>query len=99
MCIARAIVKRPTIYIFDDSFSALDNKTEAKVREALKDETKDATVIIVAQKVSTVLTADQIVVLSDKGTIAGIGTHQELLKSCEVYQEIVYSQIPKEEAV
>ncbi|HOK16443.1 MAG TPA: ABC transporter ATP-binding protein [Defluviitoga tunisiensis] len=99
LCIARAIVKRPTIYIFDDSFSALDNKTEAKVREALKDETKDATVIIVAQKVSTVLTADQIVVLSDKGTIAGIGTHQELLKSCEVYQEIVYSQIPKEEAV
>lgn len=99
LCIARAIVKRPTIYIFDDSFSALDNKTEAKVREALKDETKDASVIIVAQKVSTVLTADQIVVLSDKGTIAGIGTHQELLKSCEVYQEIVYSQIPKEEAV
>ncbi len=99
LCIARAIVKRPTIYIFDDSFSALDNKTEAKVREALKDETKDATVIIVAQKVSTVLTADQIVVLSDKGTIAGIGTHQELLKSCEVYQEIVFSQIPKEEAV
>ncbi len=99
LCIARAIVKRPTIYIFDDSFSALDNKTEAKVRKALNDETKDATVIIVAQKVSTVLTADQIVVLSDKGTIVGIGTHQELLKSCEVYQEIVYSQIPKEEAV
>lgn len=99
LCIARAIVKRPKIYIFDDSFSALDNKTEAKVRRALKDETKDATVIIVAQKVSTVLTADQIVVLNDKGTIAGIGTHQELLKSCEVYQEIVYSQIPKEEAV
>ncbi|HOB15457.1 MAG TPA: ABC transporter ATP-binding protein [Defluviitoga sp.] len=97
LCIARAIVKRPKIYIFDDSFSALDNRTEAKVRTALKDETKDATVIIVAQKVSTVLTADQIIVLSDKGTIVGIGTHQELLKTCEVYQEIVYSQIPKEE--
>lgn len=96
LSIARALIRRPEIYIFDDSFSALDFKTDAKLRAALKGETKDSTVIIVAQRVSTVMDADRIIVL-DEGRIAGIGTHRELLKSCEVYKEIVSSQLSEEE--
>ncbi|SHE29645.1 ABC transporter ATP-binding protein [Alkalibacter saccharofermentans] len=95
LSIARALVKRPDIYIFDDSFSALDFKTDYKVRKALKDETKDATVIIIAQRVGTVMDADRIIVL-DKGKITGTGKHEDLLKSCSVYQEIVSSQMEKE---
>lgn len=96
LSIARALIRRPEIYIFDDSFSALDFKTDAKLRGALKGETKESTVIIVAQRVSTVMDADRIIVL-DEGRIAGIGTHRELLKSCEVYKEIVSSQLSEEE--
>lgn len=96
LSIARAIVRNPEIYIFDDSFSALDFKTDAKLRAALKDETKDSTVIIVAQRVSTVMDADRIIVL-DEGTISGVGTHKELLENCEVYKEIVSSQLSEEE--
>ncbi|MGE8203579.1 ABC transporter ATP-binding protein [Heyndrickxia sp. NPDC080065] len=96
LSIARALVRKPDIYIFDDSFSALDYKTDAKLRAALKDETKNATVVIVAQRVSTVVDADRIIVL-DKGEIAGIGTHQELLDNNEVYREIVESQFQEEE--
>lgn len=96
LSIARALVKKPEIYIFDDSFSALDFKTDAKLRTALKSETKHATVIIVAQRVTTVLDADQIIVL-DKGQISGIGKHRELLKTCGVYREIVSSQLSEEE--
>jgi ATP-binding cassette, subfamily B, multidrug efflux pump len=94
--IARALVRRPEIYIFDDSFSALDFKTDSKLRAALKKETLDATVLIVAQRVSTVMDADQIIVL-DEGRIAGIGTHHELMGSSEVYREIVSSQLSLEE--
>lgn len=96
LSIARALVGKPEIYIFDDSFSALDFKTDAKLRAALKGETKDATVIIVAQRVSTVMDADRIIVL-DEGKIVGIGTHKELLNSSEVYREIVSSQLSEEE--
>lgn len=96
LSIARALVRRPSIYVFDDSFSALDFKTDAKLRAALRCETTDATVIIVAQRVSTVMDADQIVVLDD-GRIAGIGNHQELMATCEVYREIVSSQLSEEE--
>lgn len=96
LAIARALVKKPEIYIFDDSFSALDFKTDANLREALKGETKDAAVLIVAQRISTILNADQIIVL-DNGKIAGIGRHKELLENCEVYKEIVYSQLSEEE--
>lgn len=96
LSIARALVRKPDIYIFDDSFSALDYKTDAKLRAALKDETKESTVIIVAQRVSTVLQADRIIVL-DKGVVAGIGTHRELLERNEVYREIVESQLSEEE--
>ncbi len=96
LAIARAIVRKPEIYIFDDSFSALDFKTEASLRDALSRETKEATVIIVAQRVSTIMTADRIIVL-DKGQAVGIGRHEELLKKCEVYREIVHSQLSKEE--
>ncbi|HHW45504.1 MAG TPA: ABC transporter ATP-binding protein [Clostridiales bacterium] len=94
--IARAIVRRPDIYIFDDSFSALDYKTDAALRKNLVKEIKDAIVLIIAQRVSTVLNADQIIVLSE-GEIAGIGTHSELYSSCEVYREIVLSQLSEEE--
>lgn len=90
--IARAIVKEPKIYIFDDSFSALDYKTDAVLRRELAKKTKDATVFIVAQRISTILHADQIIVL-EEGKIAGIGTHQELMKNCEVYKEIAASQL------
>ncbi len=96
LSIARALVRRPDVYVFDDSFSALDFKTDAKLRAALKHETEKATVIIVAQRVNTVMDADQIVVL-DEGEVAGIGTHQELLATCSVYQEIVKSQLTEEE--
>ncbi|ABR48335.1 ABC transporter, transmembrane region [Alkaliphilus metalliredigens QYMF] len=96
LSIARALVRRPEIYLFDDSFSALDFKTDSKLRGALKNETKNATQIIVAQRVTTIIDADQIIVL-DKGQIAGIGTHKELLKTCDVYREIVSSQLSEEE--
>jgi len=96
LSIARAIAKNPEIYVFDDSFSALDLKTDAALRKALRDEIKDSTVIIVAQRISTVIHADQILVLDD-GKIVGKGTHQELLKNCEVYKQIALSQLSKEE--
>ncbi|MDO4535826.1 MAG: ABC transporter ATP-binding protein [Clostridium perfringens] len=94
--IARAIYKRPEIYIFDDSFSALDYKTDRNLRLELRKETKDATNIIVAQRIGTIKNADKIIVL-DEGEIVGMGTHKELLKSCKVYREIAYSQLSKEE--
>ena len=96
LSIARALVKNAPIYIFDDSFSALDFKTDAALRKALKEYTSDSTMLIVAQRVSTIMQADQIIVL-DEGRIAGIGTHQELLKDCPVYYEIASSQLSKEE--
>jgi ATP-binding cassette subfamily B protein len=96
LSIARALVRKPSIYLFDDSFSALDFKTDARLRAALKDETTEATVIIVAQRVSTVMDADRIIVL-DEGKVAGIGNHKELMKSSEVYREIVSSQLSEEE--
>ena len=96
LSIARAIAKKPEIFIFDDSFSALDFKTDSQLRKALKEHTKDATTIIVAQRISTILHADQIIVLDD-GTMAGIGTHKELMKNCEVYRQIAMSQLSEEE--
>jgi ATP-binding cassette subfamily B protein len=96
LAIARALVKRPDVYVFDDSFSALDFRTDARLRAALARELGDATVIIVAQRVGTILHADQIVVL-DEGRIAGIGTHDELMRTCETYREIVLSQVTEEE--
>lgn len=97
LAIGRALARKPSIYIFDDSFSALDFKTDAKLRAALQSETTRATMIIVAQRVSTIMDANQIIVL-DEGRIAGIGTHSELMKTCEVYQEIVASQLSEEES-
>jgi len=96
LSIARALVRNPEIYVFDDTFSALDFKTDAQLRAALKRETLDSTVLIVAQRVSTVMDADQIIVL-DEGRIAGIGTHRALMRSSEVYREIVTSQLSMEE--
>ncbi|KKO54685.1 ABC transporter ATP-binding protein [Paenibacillus sp. DMB20] len=96
LSIARALVRRPEIYVFDDSFSALDFKTDAKLRAALKQETTESSVLIVAQRVSTVMDADRIIVL-DEGKVAGIGTHAELMDSCTVYREIVSSQLSEEE--
>jgi ATP-binding cassette subfamily B protein len=96
LSIARALAKHPEIYIFDDSFSALDFKTDAKLRQALKKETKEDTVLIVAQRVTTVMDADRIMVL-DGGKMVGMGTHQDLIKTCEVYREIVASQLSEEE--
>ncbi|MFF2017987.1 ABC transporter ATP-binding protein [Paenibacillus sp. NPDC058177] len=96
LSIARALVRRPEVYLFDDSFSALDFKTDAKLRAALKGETTESTVLIVAQRVSTVMDADRIIVL-DEGRIAGTGTHRELLENSEVYREIVSSQLSEEE--
>lgn len=97
LCIARAIVKKADCYIFDDSFSALDFVTDARLRTALKENLENASVLIVAQRVGTIIDADKIIVL-DKGEIAGIGTHKELLANCEVYKDIVASQFSEEEA-
>ncbi|MEU1547477.1 ABC transporter ATP-binding protein [Nocardia sp. NPDC005745] len=97
LAIARALVKKPRVYLFDDSFSALDVATDARLREALKPETSDASVLIVAQRIATIRDADQIVVLED-GAIAGIGTHEQLLRDCSEYREIVESQLSAEEA-
>lgn len=96
LSIARAVAKHPEIYIFDDSFSALDYKTDAALRQALKRETSEATTLIVAQRISTILHADKIMVL-DNGAVAGCGTHKELMESCEVYRQIARSQLSEEE--
>ena len=96
LSIARAIARDPEIYIFDDSFSALDYQTDAKLRTELKRYTKDATILIVAQRIGTIINADKIIVL-DKGECVGIGTHKELLKKCDIYKEIALSQLSKEE--
>jgi ATP-binding cassette subfamily B protein len=98
LAIARALAKRPEIYIFDDALSALDFKTDATLRKALKKETAEATMLIVTQRVSTVMGAEQIVVL-DEGRVAGIGTHKELMETCEVYREIASSQMSREELI
>ena len=92
----RAIAKDPEIFIFDDSFSALDFKTDSTLRKALKEHTKEATTIIVAQRISTIIHADQILVLDD-GKIVGKGTHEELLKNCDVYMQIAQSQLSARE--
>ncbi len=97
LAIARAVVRDPRVYLFDDSFSALDYATDAALRAALKPRTRHSAVIVVAQRVATIRYADQIVVL-DEGRVVGTGTHAELLESCETYQEIVYSQLSVEEA-
>jgi ATP-binding cassette subfamily B protein len=97
LCIARALVVKPEIYLFDDSFSALDLATDARLRAALRPHTRDATVVIVAQRVSTITDADQIVVL-EGGGIVGVGTHEELLEGCPTYREIVESQLSAKEA-
>jgi ATP-binding cassette subfamily B protein len=91
LAIARALVRKPEVYLFDDAFSALDLSTDARLRQALRPITREATVIVVAQRVSTIIDADHIVVLED-GLVVGLGTHDELLASCETYQEIVESQ-------
>ena len=96
LSIARAVLKRPEIYVFDDAFSALDVATDARLRVALAERTHDATVLIVAQRVSTIRTADQIIVL-DHGRIVGRGTHADLLAGCQTYREIVESQLSAEE--
>jgi ABC transporter, ATP-binding protein len=96
LAIARAVCRKPEIYIFDDSFSALDYKTDRVLREALRKETKDTTSLIVAQRIGTIKNADRIIVLED-GEAVGIGTHEELMKNCEVYQQIALSQLSKEE--
>ena len=96
LAIARALVKKPEVYIFDDSFSALDFKTDSRLRAALKRETREATVLIVAQRVSTIMDADRIIVL-DQGRVVGIGNHAELMQANETYREIVYSQLSEEE--
>ncbi|MFI6167755.1 ABC transporter ATP-binding protein [Nocardia sp. NPDC051052] len=96
LAIARALVKQPRVYLFDDSFSALDQATDARLRDALRPVTRDASVIIVAQRITTIRDADQIVVLED-GEMAGIGTHEQLLRDCKEYQEIVSSQLSAEE--
>jgi len=96
LSIARAVAKDPEIFIFDDSFSALDFKTDKALRKALKEHTKNATTIIVAQRISTILNADQILVLDD-GKMAGLGTHRELMENCEVYRQIAMSQLSEEE--
>jgi ATP-binding cassette subfamily B protein len=96
LSIARAIARDPEIYIFDDSFSALDYKTDVILRKELRNYSKDKTFMIVAQRIGTVLNADKIVVL-DNGVCVGIGTHKELLKNCEVYKEFALSQLSKEE--
>ena len=96
LSIARAIAKHPDVYIFDDSFSALDYRTDATLRAALKEKTADSTVMIVAQRISTILHAEQIIVLED-GQIVGKGTHKELLKNCDAYYQIASSQMSEQE--
>ena len=96
LAIARALARKPEILIFDDSFSALDYKTDRKLRQELAEKTQDMTKLIVAQRISTIMDADQILVL-DQGKVVGQGTHKELLANNEVYQEIAYSQLSKEE--
>lgn len=96
LAIARAIARNPEIYIFDDSFSALDYKTDFNLRKELKKYTKDATNLIVAQRIGTIKEADKIMVL-DQGNVVGLGTHEELLNNCEIYKEIALSQLSKEE--
>ena len=96
LSIARAIAREPEIYIFDDSFSALDYKTDSILRKKLKKYTKDATTLIVAQRIGTIMNADKILVL-DEGKVVGMGTHKELLKTCDVYKQIALSQLSKEE--
>ena len=96
LSIARAIAKNPKVFLFDDSFSALDFKTDARLRKALKQDVSESAVIIVAQRISTILDADQIIVL-DEGKIVGKGTHKELLENCPVYQQIARSQMSEEE--
>ena len=96
LAIARAIARDPEIYIFDDSFSALDYKTDYLLRKELKEYTKDATNLIVAQRIGTIMNADKIIVL-ENGKCVGMGTHKELLKDNDVYREIAYSQLSKEE--
>lgn len=96
LSIARALVKKPELYIFDDSFSALDFKTDAALRKALAQETRDAAVLIIAQRVSTIRHANRIVVLNE-GQMAGIGTHEELMQNCAVYREIYESQTKEAE--
>ncbi len=96
LSIARAVAKHPYVFIFDDSFSALDYKTDVTLRKALKEKTENSTVLIVAQRISTILHAEQIIVLDD-GEVAGIGTHRELLRDCEVYRQIAESQLSEQE--
>ena len=96
LAIARAIARDPEIYIFDDSFSALDYKTDSVLRKELKKYTADATSLIVAQRIGTIMNADQIIVL-DNGVVVGKGTHKELLKKCEVYKQIALSQLSEKE--
>ena len=96
IAIARAIARNPEIYIFDDSFSALDYKTDYTLRKELKKYTKSATILIVAQRIGTIINADKIIVL-DNGNCVGIGTHKELLKTCDVYKEIALSQLKEDE--
>lgn len=96
LSIARALVKKAPVYIFDDSFSALDYKTDSALRRALKEKTANSTIIIVTQRISTIKNAEQIVVLND-GQVDGIGTHHELMRSCETYREIALSQLSQEE--
>lgn len=96
MAIARAIVKHPEFLVFDDSFSALDFATDARLRKALKEKAADVTTIIVAQRISTIMHADQILVL-DHGKVVGQGTHEELMATCDVYQQIAQSQLSQEE--
>jgi ATP-binding cassette subfamily B protein len=97
LVIARAVIRRPAVYVFDDSFSALDYATDARLRAALTDETREAAVLVVAQRISTIRHADRIVVL-DTGRVVGIGTHADLLQTCETYREIVSSQLTEDEA-
>ena len=96
LSIARALIKKPEVYLFDDSFSALDFATDKALRKALKEEVGDSTFIIVAQRINTIIDADQIIVMED-GKIAGIGTHEELLKNNEIYKEIALSQLSSSE--
>ena len=98
LSIARALIKKPNIYIFDDTFSALDFKTDASLRKALSKVTEESTVLIVAQRINTIMNADQIIVLND-GKIVGKGKHEELLETCKIYKEIAISQLPKEGAL